>query len=256
MFEFKDEPQSLSDLFNGGLNLYSISFKETWYLTMVIVLVTSIIPGLSFNYSGEVLVIPAYMWFYIFYGLFSAGISLFCAGLLMQRMFVIGSKTKEKMTASIKHVTEHFLKIAISLSLISFLTYAGFVFLILPGLFIGVLFVYVFPLLLLDDYSIKDAFKGSAYLVFDNWYRIFAIMAAPIALVCVATLLVGGNRGFWVQIIQAIVMWFSIPLLYAMILASFYDSKLRHHMPLHLRIQSVKSKSKPKPTRKIKRAKA
>lgn len=244
MFEFKDKTQSVADLFTSALTLYRVSLKETWFLTLIIVLATSIIPGMFFNYDGNVVLNKQYMWYYVFYGLFSAGISSFCAGMVMERMFVVGSKAKETMTDSMKSVAEHFMKIAFCLFLISFLTYTGFVFLVLPGIFIGVLFSYVFPLLLLDDLGIKDAFKGSAYLVYDNWFRIFTILSGPYLLVFFSGIIIGIFPGLGGQLLQAIVMWVSLPLLYALILTSFYDSKLRHHMPLHLRIQSKQAKPK------------
>ncbi len=239
MFAFTDKPQTLPQLWTHGFNLFKLSIGSVWYWSLVISVLANLYPLIilkGFDLSANTiihskLIITLLGW------LILLPLIVFLTITLIQRLYVAGARKSERLHRSIMHVGKKFLSLFIAVILISFLTTLGFYLMIFPGVFILVLFIFVVPLMLIDNKSMWDAYKTSAYLVWGNWWRIFAIVLFPLALLISASVFANQFSGVWKYLLAILLTSILTPLFYSMVLNGFSDAKLRHSMkPLHTKM--------------------
>lgn len=239
MFAFTDKPQSLFQLWTHGFNLFKISLPSVWYWSILISVLANFYPILILKgfdmVDGTILhsklIISVLGWVVLL------PIIIFLTLVLIQRLYVTGARKVEKLHRSIILVSKKFIPLFFTIISISFLTTLGLYLIIIPGIFILVLFVFVVPLILIDNKPIWEACKTSAYLVWGNWWRIFAIVLFPLALLILASVFANKFSGFWNYFIAILSTSVLSPLFYSMVLNGFSDAKLRHSMkPLHTRM--------------------
>jgi len=124
-----------------------------------------------------------------------------------------------------------------------FMALIGTIFLLLPGIFLYILFMFYFAAIMLDNYDVIGSLKLSAQLVWGNWWRTFII--ALIAFIIVALVFIffeavidlpvifltrfpPGEVGILSHVVGLILMAIFTPWLVTVMLCQYHDLKLRH----------------------------
>jgi len=128
MFAFTDKPQNVFELVSHGLTLFTISFKNVWYWSLMIAVFATVYPMYFMQLSQDVFMeITGSQRFAITLGwLVVAPLLVFLAGMLIRRIYVSGARTKEKIPKSALTVTKKVISLYLSMILIAFLTTIGF----------------------------------------------------------------------------------------------------------------------------------
>ncbi|MFA9389975.1 MAG: hypothetical protein ACERKD_09215 [Prolixibacteraceae bacterium] len=74
-----------------------------------------------------------------------------------------------------REVMKNFGRLLIASVLIGLLVGVGFVFCILPGIYLGVALSIIFPILILEEINFSDAFSRSFKLMKSNWWMTFGV---------------------------------------------------------------------------------
>lgn len=232
MFAFTDKPQTLFQLWTHGLNLFKMSIKSVWYWALLLSVFANIFPQiiLKKTMASMATVIHSEIIALLVGLLIIFPIIVFLSSILIQRVYIAGARKTERLHTSILHVSKKILPLSFSVILISFMTTIGLYLMLIPGLFLLVLFIFVVPLILIDNHKVWEAFKTSAYLVWGNWWRIFAIVLFPICLIILASLLASHTPALFRYIFAIASTSILAPLFYSMLLNGFSDAKLRHAM--------------------------
>lgn len=247
MYRFKDTPQELPELVVDALNLFGYGIRHVWIWALLVSLFSLVAP-LTFEsiefIAGEVH--ATVRWYMIYLNILLSVPGAFCVGMITRRLFVMGAAREESVRASMKLVMGKLIPIYIGLFFASLISIIGWFFVYLPGIFFGVVFAFVTPLILLDDYPILEAFKESWNLVIGNWWRIFAMLLFPLLILVMAGLISINTAPLVSATLHSMILLFDIPLLLTFILTMFYDTKLRHAVPLHLKEDEQKPENKGK----------
>lgn len=238
MFVFRKRTQSLFELFEDGFRLLAKSYKQIWPWAILLSLVLGLIPEVILDLMTSN-THPETQNIYSFVTFLLIPAWVFCASVIIHRMYVIGSGADDPIMTSIRTVGRKFIKLLVAFLIVWILTHIGYLLMFFPGVFLGVVLVFVSPLILLDDFSLIHAFKGSWLLVFDNWWRIFAVICIPFIIIGYSTFTWSGIN-ITSTLIKTFIIFLTIPFYHALMLNAFYDAKLRHHIPLHLRVRGVK----------------
>ena len=232
MFAFTDRPQKLLELITHGLNLFRISFKSSWYWSLAIAILATLYPLYFMQISQNIFLgITRSQRIAMTLGwLILAPIFVFLAGMLIRRIYVSGARVKESIYASALITSKKIIPLYFAMILIMFLTTIGFYLAFFPGIFVIVLFIFVAPIIVIDQEPFWKAFKISSYLVWGNWWRIFFIILLPLALMAAITAYTAWFPQLTRTIIQFLETWLLVPLFYSMILNGFSDAKMRHKM--------------------------
>lgn len=244
MFAFTDKPQGLLELVTHGLNLFRISLKSSWYWSLLISLLATLYPlyfmkifedaFMGFTHSHRLAVTLGWM--------ILAPILVFLAGMLIRRIYVAGARVKENIAKSAGFVGRKVITLYLAMIFIAFLTTIGFYMAFIPGLFVAVLFIFVAPIIVIDQETFWSSFKISAYLVWGNWWRIFVIIIIPLVFTAVITTYTLKLPLLIATVLQFVEMLFIVPLFYSLVLNGFSDAKLRHKMkPLKTQSQAAKA---------------
>lgn len=236
MFTFKTKAQSLSEIIISGLSLYLAGLKSLWPWSLLLALMSgipSLIMGylLRQHYPESVLIVTGILMLLVL------PIIIFLVGFILHQLFLVGTQTTMSFQESSQYVLKKLPRLLIALPIISILSWFGLIFLIAPGVFIGVAFVFVAPLILLDDYSVVESFRNSWFLVWNSWWRTFSIIVIPLVL----SILVSPYSYAQIPIFSFGRVALSVietslinPLFFSLMLTMYYDSKLRHHIPMRL----------------------
>lgn len=245
MFAFTDKPQTLFQLWTHGFNLFKMSIHSVWYWSLLISILANAYPAIilkGFDIAeGTILhskiIISILGWVILL------PIIIFLTLVLVQRLYIAGARKAERLHRSIIVVSKKFIPLFFTIITISFLTTVGLYLIIIPGIFTLVLFIFVVPLILIDNKPVWEACKTSAYLVWGNWWRIFAIVLFPLVLLIIASVIANKFSGFWNYFIAILSTSVLSPLFYSMVLNGFSDAKLRHAMkPLHTKMPKGQKK--------------
>ncbi|MCL5261273.1 MAG: hypothetical protein M1561_06360 [Gammaproteobacteria bacterium] len=131
---------------------------------------------------------------------------------------------------SIKFVLHKYPKILLAMLLVSCFMVMGLIAFVVPGVFAGILLLFVQPMILFENKGILDSISGSAKLVWKDWWRTL-IVFLPLGIIgYFATFLIRRFtfEYFWVYIILNVVVLFLMnPLSYSFLVTQYNDLKLR-----------------------------
>jgi hypothetical protein len=224
---FSDKPLTIKEIWRTAFRLYGKSFTKTWYLgTLVGIIVTlSLVVNMLYldrdiTFKTAILAISLVITLVVVY----------LTALMLLRIYYTGKNQSYALTESMHFVNLHYLKIAMA-ALVVFIFYSlGMFALVLPGIFIFVLFTMVQPLILFDEQGVIAALKGSCCLVWGNWWRTFAVVF-PLILVnywmSFAVQYAVSQYNWYIASSNVLLTVFFYPLFYTCILVIFNDLKLR-----------------------------
>lgn len=236
MYAFKKKAQSLSEIVVSGLSLYWQGLRSLWYWSLLLAVLTSI-PLMILGYFARHVHSYTTLTIALFSLLVLWPVLVFLVGYIIHQLFLIGTETKMSFEKSSAYVIKRLPRLMIALPVVSILTWLGTIFFIAPGIFVSIVLIFVGPLILLDDYSFMDSFRYSWILVWKSWWRTFSIFLIPFALnvlISPFSYTSATYFSFTRVIISAIEMTLINPLFFSLMLTMYYDSKLRHRVPMHL----------------------
>src|SRR5437763_93443 len=114
MFTFKTKPQSLTEIIVSGLSLYLTGLKSLWPWSLLLALMSgipSLIMGylLGHQYPHSVLIGAG------LFMLLMLPVIIFLVGLIIHRLFLVGTQTKMSFQESSKYVLKKFPRLLIGL---------------------------------------------------------------------------------------------------------------------------------------------
>lgn len=251
MFEFSKTKLSILDIWKVSFNLYRQTIAKVWYLAflMMALLLTSI--TISAKLKGPVAAIskeatkaaaqtqPANPLAHLTVGgvlvnVIGIVLALFIMAVILHRMYNLAANPDFKLATSIQFVLSKYLIIFSCMLLIYVVVSAGILLFILPGVFLGILFLFSLLFILFDDAGWLSAIKRSCQLVWGNWWRTFAVFIVPAILITVIQNfipLIFGIRHVWLNVfIISLVISVIKPYLDAVLLIQFNDLKLRQQI--------------------------
>lgn len=242
MYRFKNEPQDLADLFVDGLNLFGHGMKQVWVWALIAAMLGYIAPMYvvqpTIDYFSNTLKFSV-NWTIFIAIIMSSVPEAFCVAMITRRLFVMGAKHHESNLGSMKVVIHKFIFIYAGLVAVATATVIGWLLFYIPAFIFSVTFIFTMPLILLDDYGLFRALRQSWNLVWDNFWRTVIMFSFPALIMAVNFTLPTDRMPLLINILQGVVMWFTLPLMLSFILTLFYDAKIRHGVPLHLEEEFV-----------------
>ena len=146
-------------------------------------------------------------------------------------MYNLATDPNYSLQRSIRFVLSKYLIIFSCVLVVYIATVTGLFLFIIPGIFIGILFIFSLLFVLFEDSGWLSAIKRSCKLVWGNWWRTFAVIIAPALLLVViqnVISLIIGIHYIWINILViSLVMSALKPYFDAVLLVQFNDLKLR-----------------------------
>ncbi len=171
------QPQNYTSIFKNSWHLYRKSFLRIIILSILIAAITIsptiYFPKLSSDdfalvYHGAIAFLPYFPLFLVFILWFHiAMVSTLNSIIMAEQRSVLQSIFKALSQLPVVYVVT----IAYFISV-----FVGWVFFIIPGLFLMFSLILFFPLLILRDANITNVFKKSYHLVYGHWWKTFCVM--------------------------------------------------------------------------------
>ncbi len=257
MYQPLKEPASLSHVLDNGFRLFGAAFTRIWALALLGALVPFLLffPigffGASFgNQLGPalaILIIPM--------AILAVAISIGCMGAIIARLDAIAQGQELGFGAALKLGVRRSPILFASLLLYMLAISLGMLLLIIPGLYLMISLMLCTYLIMVEKSGPIEALKRSYRLVQGNWWRTMAALMVPTVLMMtvmgLAQMLVVmvsipfGEEAVAMtmlisQGVNIIVQVIATPLIYAMVLALYYDLRLRKEGDdLEARIESI-----------------
>lgn len=251
MFEFSKTKLSIPEIWKVSFYLYKQTIAKVWYLAflMMAVLLTSI--SISTKMRGPVAAVskeagkaaaqvqPANPLAHltvsgVLINVIGIILALFIMAMILHRIYNLAANPDFKLSSSIQFVLSKYLIILSCMLLIYVIVSAGILLFILPGLFLGILFLFSLLFILFDDAGWLSAIKRSCQLVWGNWWRTFAVFIVPAIVITVIQNVIPfvfGIKHVWLNIfIIALIISVLKPYLDAVLLVQFNDLKLRQQI--------------------------
>jgi hypothetical protein len=240
---FPNTSSSIKDIYKATFELYKQSFTKIYWLSLIIALLATL--GFIFatvTSKNALHMSPAVLMYITTGSLLVMLLNAYFGSVLLHRMWILGTDQQQPLTFTFKFILSKYLRLLsmfIILSIASFLLMSLFVapgklFIIILGIilmaFLFVMFFFVWPLIILDDNKVFQAFKNSWQMGWKNCWRtvavIFPILFVGIIFTFILNEVLGGNFIGYI-IINIIFDTLFYPLSYAFILMQYNDLKLR-----------------------------
>lgn len=224
---FSQEPLTIKEIWRNSFQLYRRSFSQTWYLGMMIGAVITISLLVNMIYLDKGLIFKTAS---VAISLTITLVVIYLTALMLFRIHSIAKDQTTSLTEAITFINSRYLKIAMAALIVLIFSSLGMLALLLPGIFIFVLFTMVQPLVLFDDEGVIDALKGSYKLVWGSWWHTFTVIF-PLILInywmSFAVQYAVAQHNWYIACSNLLLTVLFYPLFYACIIVIFSDLKLR-----------------------------
>jgi hypothetical protein len=231
---FSDKHLTIKETWLASFHLYSKTFPHIWPQAALIGITTAIVAWLSMHSSCkfDIQKLTLANSGCILSNLIMLLLVIYLGGLVLHRIYVLGEGQTVPLQDSLSLVGRRYLKLVSGVLLVTAACLLGIICLILPGIFLLVVFTAVQPLIVLDNKGCFTALKDSYNLVWGNWWHVFAIVIPLVLLnyiIGFAVQFTAVRWDWWYGALgSAIIATFFYPLLYSCMLILFNDLKLRH----------------------------
>ncbi|KPJ67910.1 MAG: hypothetical protein AMJ43_02930 [Coxiella sp. DG_40] len=238
MFEFSKKKLNIPEIWVASFELYKQTLSKIWYLAFILIftLLGCFNTVLKTHVSDQTLkhvqkpifhLSPISVICYVI----GMVIGLFLISVILHRMYNLVTDPKYSLQKSIYFVLSKYLIIFSCVLVVYIATVGGFLLFVVPGVFIGVLFMFSLFVVLFEDAGWLSAIKRSCKLVWGNWWRTFAVIIFPALILVViqnVIVLIIGVHYIWINIlVVSLVMSGLKPYFDAVLLVQFNDLKLR-----------------------------
>lgn len=236
MYKFKNVPLTISEILKEGWELYKPSIKPVLFWSFIIAII-HIIPfylgyigfyeikangGLSFSWTA-VLVIGLLLF-----------VESFFTTALFYPIYLIATGQKVTFKSVLDTARSLIFPIYFALLLYFLAVNIGVFLLILPAVFIGILFSMILPFIICERQSVIPAFRSSAKLVWGHWWQTFFALVIPYG----GSYLIRNFARFtpwadhrWLLLGDALLLTFFMPYFYTVLLVQYHNLKYIKSLP-------------------------
>lgn len=231
---FSDKPLNIKETWINSFKLYNQSIKFVLPLAAVLGAVTFLVTLVWHKYIMPSLATKNIANIKIIYSVLSIVLSLaviYLGVVILHRIYLIAIDGAQLSTKeSFKFIWKKYPKILVAVFLSHAICLVGYFLFILPGIFLMTVFIFIQPLIILDDQKILAAFKKSFKMALRNWRGTFAVIIPLVLfnfLVTFATQYALPNHLWWLRIIiTGLFTIFYTVLLQSFVLTQFNNLKL------------------------------
>jgi len=227
VFKFSDKPQTITDVLRDSLEIYKHTILQVWYWAAVVPLLSA----LPVFLGGTPTKTAAFTVQHIFFMAFTLVVAAYFMSLILHRIYKLATARNPAISESLQLARNKWLTVFLAMLLTTAISFIGFLFFIVPGIFLSILFMFYLPLILFDGMGVFDAIKGSCQLVWGHWWFTFALIFIPTLLLVFLTLLFmtlfGKENAFLTTVFDVVVLTIVTPFLQAVILTQFNNLKLQ-----------------------------
>jgi hypothetical protein len=248
VWKLSNEPSSINNIVKDALVLY----KLTFFRLLPFVLIYAVFSIIAGAYGGQVILfdslsLPLTMvvnWPALLTTFFSQLLGLWVFIVLLSLTVRMVLEDRWDYQTAIVEGTKKFPLCFITGVAFALLSMIGFLLLVFPGIFLYVLFAFVFLNILVDSDSFWGSFVHSAKLVLPEWWRTFAVFL-EIMLFLVGFYLIlryaieQPITRIWLNEYPAIALWgeaisqgimslVTLPLVVLILVRQYFDLKLRY----------------------------
>lgn len=239
MYEPPSSPQPIGGVLDDGFKLYRASLSRVLPLAFLatlagqlpsLMLPVGTLPNLGIAYLATLLV--------------SMIMSMVFFGAVIGRMHAAAANRVMSLQDALGLAVRRLVPLAAAALLYTLILIAGLVLLLVPGIILGLSLMFSVYVVLLEGEGPLAGLKTSHQLVWGNWWRTFVIVSVAMLVLMAAYMLVGFAVGFAVAfgggtepggglmrflelVLLPVFGAVLTPLIYALILATYYDLKLR-----------------------------
>jgi len=254
MFQYANQPQSISKVLDNGIRLCLSSFKYVVGIALVSAIISSI-PNLltPAQQAGQVLAAGQMKQFGVVV-LIATIASLAFFNAMIFRIDASASNVETSLGNSLATGVKKLLPVLTGMFLYMLVVMLGSILLLIPGIILMMSLFFYSMLIVVDNRGIIDALKTSHRLVWGNWWRTTTVLMVPAALMMVIYIAMGFVAGVTAGLagveqttgMPVTITLFSIavgtvggPLFYAIMLVQLHDLKLRKQgLDLEQRIEA------------------
>ncbi|MCK4608344.1 MAG: hypothetical protein KAT71_02590 [Gammaproteobacteria bacterium] len=234
MFEFSTKKLSISEVWLASFALYKQVFRKIWYLVllMVAIILGSHIIGnlMHVTTTAAAKQLSHISMIGVLIEALGAIIGLFIMAIIVHRIYNLVTDSAFHLKTSVRYIASKFLIIFSCLVVVYIAVVAGIVLFVIPGLFLGILFMFSLLCIIFDNAGWLGAIKMSSKLVWGDWWRAFLIFIVPSTVITMVQLGLSFvfKSNIWVlMVITALAMTVLKPYLDSVLLVLFNDLKLR-----------------------------
>ncbi len=246
MFTFSKTKLSIFEIWQASFKLYRQTVIKVWYLALLMFVALNF--GVLFNAkisptaitrkAGQAAVPAPFSNLTvsdILIYIIGVILAIFIMAVVLHRIYNLATNPNFNLAASVKFVLSKYLVIFSCMLLVYLAASVGLFLFIVPGIVIGIFFLFSLLFILFDDAGWISAIKKSCQLVWGNWWRTFVIFMVPalimgliIIMVQNLIVLVVGAQHLTLNILIAAVLFSIIkPYIDSVLLVQFNDLKLR-----------------------------
>jgi len=226
MFKFADKPQTIFEVLTDSLTIYKQTFLRVWYWAVIIPLLSSLplFLGLSVEKTGFTI-----SQFVLMFAIML--IAAFFMTVLLHRIYCLATIENPNISETINLAKNKWPTVFLAMFITTVLSFIGFMFFIVPGIFLSIMFMFYLPLILFDNTGVVDSIKGSFKLVWGSWWFTFAVIFLPtlifVLVTSIISLIFGKNVAYWSAIVDIVLVTVFTPFIQSIILVQFNNLKLR-----------------------------
>jgi len=227
MFKFADQPQTISEVLIDSIDIYKQTFLRVWYWSAVIPILSALPVFILGSKDKAAALSGGQVVFMIFIMLIAA----FVISLLLHRIYLLVTKDNPDISESISLARNKWLTVFLAMLITGVLSFVGFMFFIIPGVFLSILFMFYMPYILFEGDGVVDSIKNSCKLVWGSWWFTFVVLFLPTLMLVVATsfftLLMGKDVEYGSTIFDMVLVTIFTPFIQSVILVQFNNLKLQ-----------------------------
>jgi hypothetical protein len=235
MYKLATTPLPLSGIFRSGWDLFKSSFWYVfiWFLIIAILRVVPVIYQYVSYYHQDITGHLVFSWKGLVLFLIIVFIESFFVGIGFHSIYSIGKEQRIDLPKSLKVALNKWIPLYVAMLAYFVLINLGILLLLLPSIFLAVLFSMVPPAIVLEPLSIYESFRSSARLVWHHWWETFIVMLIPYSITYLATSMAKFTPwlGKWGYLGDIILLTIALPYFYSMILVQFNNLKTIEALP-------------------------
>ncbi len=243
MFQYANQPQSISRVLDNGIRLFLSGFRSVVGLALISAIISSV-PNLfgPSQQPGQALA-PGQMQGFFGIMLIATVVGFVFYNAIIIRLDANASDRQLSLGDSLSIGLKKLLPVLVGMILYVIAVMLGSIVLLVPGIILMMSLFFYPMLIVVDNHGILDALKTSHRLVWGNWWRTSTVLMVPAALMMVIYIALGFVTGVTAGLTGGVeqttgmpitLTLFSIavgtiggPLFYAIMLVQLHDLKLR-----------------------------
>jgi hypothetical protein len=235
MYKLATAPLPISRIYKCGWDLFKSSFWYVfiWFLIIAILRAIPLIYQYVSYYQRDITGHLVFSWKGLVLFLVLIFIETFFIGVGFHSIYSIAKNQKIYLFKTLNVALKKWIPLYVAMLAYFVLVNLGILLLLLPSIFLAVLFSMVPPAILLEPLGIYDSFRSSARLVWHQWWQTFMVMLIPYSITYLATSLAKFTPwlGKWVYVGDIILLAIALPYFYAMVLVQFNNLKIIESLP-------------------------